>query len=64
MLFINLVLNYLDKKYGVPILFFFLPLSNIWPEVQATVTYSEINTLARELAFLVMWLSRPTSFRT
>ena len=28
------------------------------------VTYSEINTLARELAFLAMWLTRPTSFRS
>ena len=28
------------------------------------MTYSEINTLARELAFLVMWLTRPTSFRS
>ena len=27
------------------------------------VTYSEINTLARELAFLVMWLTRPNLFR-
>ena len=26
----------------------------------ASVTYSEINTLARELAFLVIWLTRPT----
>ena len=28
------------------------------------MTYSEINTLARELAFLAMWLTRPTSFRS
>ena len=31
---------------------------------RGSVRYSEINTLARELAFLVMWLTRPTSFRS
>ena len=38
--------------------------NNIFPEWHTSVTYTEINTLARELAFLVMWLTRPTSFRS
>ena len=31
-------------------------------KTQRPVTYSEFNSLARELAFLAMWLTRPTSF--
>ena len=34
------------------------------PWEEGNLTYSEINTLARELAFLVMWLNWPTSFRS